>query len=345
MAPHRPLARPGTDLDAPASPPRRHWLASTGAGLLALVAGGRPARAQADFPSRPISFVVPYTAGGASDIGARLLAPELGRQLGQGVVIDNVAGAAGALGVQKVARAPADGHTLLYGSLSEALLVPLLNPRAGYRPEDLQPVAFLGSSPVVFVARPDFAASNLDELIALARKSPGRLSYASPGIGTFQHVMGATFEARAGVQMVHVPYRGGQQVMNDVIGGQVDVGITTAVSATGFVAAGRLKVLGVSAARRLATMPTAQAFGESAALRGLELATWGVAYVPAGTPEAVVARLNAALNAASMLPANVEQRARLGAELPSVLSPAQTRAFVQAEIDKYAPVLRTLKLE
>lgn len=323
---------------------RRRTLLQAAVALAALPLA-RPARAQPAFPAKPITLVVPYTAGGASDIGARMLAPEIGRQLGQQVIVDNVGGAAGALGVQKVVRAPADGHTVLYGSLSEALLVPLLNPQAGYRVDDLQPVAYLGGTPAVFVARPDFAASSLDEFVTLARRNPGRFSYGSPGIGTFQHVMGEAFKARAGVFMVHIPYRGGAQILNDVVGGQIDLGITSAVNAAGFVGSGRLKAIGVTSARRLAAMPTAQAFGESAALRGVELATWGVLYAPAGTPEAVVNRLNAAANAALMLPSTVEQRTRLGAELAAPMTPAQTRAFVRAELDKYAPIVKGIKLD
>lgn len=321
-------------------PKRRQLLA----GALALAA---PAalRAQPAFPARAVTLVVPYTAGGASDLGARMLNGELGKALGQTVVVDNVAGAAGALGVQKVVRAPADGHTLLYGSLSEALLVPLIHPQAGYRVDDLRPVALVGGAPAVFVTRPDFPAASMDAFIALARRQPGRFSYGSPGIGTFQHVMGEAFKAKAGVFMVHIPYRGGAQIMADVIGGQIDLGITSAPSAAGFIASGRLKAIGSTGRTRLAALPQAQAFGESAVLKGLELSTWGMVYAPAATPEPVVARLNTAINQVLMLPALVQQRAALGAELPAVLTPAQATAFVAAERAQYAPIVKTITFE
>lgn len=302
-------------------------------------------RAQSSFPSRVVTLVVPYTAGGSSDIGARMINTEMGRQLGQTVVVDNVGGAGGALGVQKVARAAADGHTLLFGSLSEALLVPLINPAVGYKVDDLLPVAYTGGTPVVFVTRPDFPASTMDEFIALAKKNPGRFTYGSPGMGTFQHVMGEAFKARAGVFMVHIPYRGGAQIISDVVGGQIDVGITSAVNAAGFIGGGRLKAIGVSRATRLPAMPTAQPFGESKVLRGMELATWGVIYAPAGTPEAVVKPLNAAINAALMTPANVTARARFGAELAATLTPAQCRDFVMAELAKYRPIVKSIRFE
>jgi tripartite-type tricarboxylate transporter receptor subunit TctC len=323
---------------------RRRACLAAGAALGTLALSPASLFAQA-FPSKPLTLVVPYTPGGASDIAARMLNAEMGRLLGQTVIVDNVAGAAGALGVQKVVRAAADGHTLLYGSLSEALLVPLINPQAGYKVEQLQPVAYAGGTPAVFVARPDFPANSVDEFIALARKNPGKYSYGSPGVGTFQHVMGEAFKAKAGVFMVHIPYRGGAQILNDVIGGQLDIGITSAVNAAGFVAGGRLKALGVTSVGRLAALPGAQPFGESNALKGLELSTWGMLYAPAGTPEPVLQRLNAAVNAALMLPVNVETRARLGAELKAVTSVAQAQAFVKAEQVKYAPIVKGIKFE
>lgn len=329
-------------MHAPGSPlfGRRQMLAFAAAGVWPWAARAQPA-----FPARALTLVVPYTAGGASDIGARMLTAEMGRLLGQAVVVDNVAGAAGALGTQKVARAAPDGHTLLYGSLSEALLVPLINRATPYKVEDLLPVAFVGGTPAVFVVRPDFPANTLDEFIALARRNPGKFSYASPGIGTFQHVVGEAFKARTGIFMVHIPYRGGAQILTDVIGGQVDLGITSAVNAAGFVGGGRLKAIGVTSGARLAAIPSAQAYGESAPLKALEMTTWGAVYAPAGTAEPVVQRLNEVVNAALMLPANVEARKRLGANLPAPLTPAQTRAFVQAERAKYEPILRGIKFE
>ncbi|MCP5270700.1 MAG: tripartite tricarboxylate transporter substrate binding protein [Burkholderiaceae bacterium] len=316
------------------------WTAAAGA------AAAWPLRARAQtFPTKALTMIVPYTAGGASDIAARMLDQEIGRQLGQTVIIDNVAGAGGALGVMKAVRAPADGHTLLYGSLSETLLVPLVNAKVGYSADALMPVAYTGGTPAVFVARPDFPADDLDAFIALARRNPGRFSYGSPGIGTFQHVIGEAFKARAGVFMVHIPYRGGAQILADVIGGQIDIGITSAVNAAGFVSKGRLKAIGVTSAGRLSALSGAQPFGESAPLKGLELATWAAVFAPAGTPAPVVQQLNGAVNAALMLPTNVQMRARLGAELPAVMTPAQTQAFVAAERAKYEPLVRAIKFE
>lgn len=341
------MARTSYAMHARLPAQRRRILLGLGVFAATAVLGSlsQHASAQAAFPSRALTLVVPYTAGGASDIGARMLNTEMGRLLGQPVVVDNVAGAGGALGTQKVTRAAADGHTLLYGSLSETLLVPLINRATPYKPEDLLPVAFVGGTPAVFVVRPDFPANSLEEFIALARRNPGKFSYASPGNGTFQHVVGEAFKARTGVFMVHIPYRGGAQILNDVIGGQIDLGITSAVNAAGFVAGGRLKAIGVTSAARLASMPSVQAYGETTPLKGLEMTTWGVIFAPAGTPEPVVHRLGEVVNAALMLPVNVETRKRLGAELAAPMTPAQARAFVQAEREKYEPILRGMKFE
>ena len=326
---------------APPVTDRRRWLAA-GATLACAAAPG-VLLAQPAFPARPVTLVVPYPPGGASDIGARMINAEVGRRLGQPMLVENVSGAGGALGVRRVARAAADGHTLLYGSLSEVLLVPMRNAAIGYRPQDLQAVAFAGSSAVALVARPDFPARTLDEFVALARRNPGKYTYGSPGVGTFQHLMGEAFKTRAGVFMVHIPYRGGAQILTDVISGQIDVGLTTVVNAAGMVRAGRLKALGVTSATRSRVMPDVQCFGETRALSGLELSTWAVVFAPAATGVEVVGRLADAINAALTTPEARARRERLGADLDAVMTPAQARAFVAAEQAKYQPIVASLR--
>ena len=275
------MAKPDTHLSHTLS--RRQWLAA--ASSLACA----PLWAQGAFPNRALNIIVPFTAGGSSDIGARMLATELSKLLGQPVVVDNVAGAGGAIGVQKLIRAPADGYTLLYGGLSESLLIPLINPSVNYKPEDMLPIAMVGSTPVVFVTRPDFPANSVDELIALARKSPGRLSFGSAGIGSFAHVMTEVIKERAKVFMVHIPYRGGAQILTDVISGQIDLGVTTVANAASMIAGKRVKALGVSSRQRVYIIKDVPTFAESQALKGLEMQVWGLMYTPLGTPPAVVA--------------------------------------------------------
>lgn len=330
---------------APAShggprPSRRHVVLAGAATLAAPLAWAQPG-----FPSKPLTLIVPFTAGGASDVGARMLGTELGKLLGQTVVVENLAGAGGALAVQKLIRAPADGHTLLYGGMSETLLVPLINPSLGYKPEDLLPVALAGSSPILFVVRPDFPANTMDELVALVRKNPGKYSFGSAGIGSFAHVMGEVVKERAGMFMVHIPYRGGQQIITDVIGGQLDMGITTAANAASMIANKRIKALGVSAGERVPVIKDVPTFSESNALKGLQMSVWAFVYAPNNTPAAVVERLNTAINTALMVPALKEARVRLASDLPSLMTPAQSRAFIAAEQALYKPVTSRIKPE
>jgi tripartite-type tricarboxylate transporter receptor subunit TctC len=323
---------------------RRHLTALaalSGAGLWpALSKGQAPA-----FPSRPVSFVVPYAAGGASDVAARLINAEMSRRLGQPVVVENVAGVGGSLGVQKFLAAPADGHTLLYGSLSETILVPTINPTAPYKPDDLLPVALTGRTPVAFIARQDFPGRTMDDLIAEARRAPGRLSYGSPGIGTFQHVLAETLKERAGVFMVHIPYRGGQQIVTDVMGGQIDIGVTSVPNVASMAGNGRFKVLGISSAGRSPMLPDVPGFSETKALKGLDLQTWGMVFVHPRTPPAVVAQLNAVINEVLQLPAVREARTKGGSELAAPLSPAAALNFYRTERDLYRPIGQRIKPE
>ena len=313
------------------------------AGALAL--GSPLAWPQSAFPNKALTIIVPFTAGGSSDIGARMLATELSKLLGQPVVVDNVAGAGGAIAMQKLMRAPADGYTLLYGGLSESLLIPLINPAVNYKVEDLMPIAMVGSTPVVFVARPDFAANSIDELVELARKNPGKLSFGSAGIGSFAHVMTEVIKDKVHVFMVHIPYRGGSQILTDVISGQIDLGVTTVSNAASMIAAKRVKVLGVSSRKRVSIIKEVPTFAESRALKDLEMQVWALMFTPLGTPPAVVSKLNAAINSAMELPGIKALLVKLGAELPGLLSPAQAQAFLQAEQKMYRPVVSRIKPE
>lgn len=302
--------------------------------------------AQPAWPSRPITLIVPYNAGGASDFGARLISSDLARRLGQPVIVENVAGAGGALGVQRLLRAEADGHTLLYGSLSETVMVPIVNAAAArYRSQDLLPVALTGKTPVAFVTRPDFPASTMDELVAMLGKRPGGLTYGSPGVGTFQHVMAETVKARTGTFMVHIPYRGGSNIVNDVVSGQIDIGVTTAPNVAPLVGAGRIKALGVSSRERIPALKDTQSFGETESLKALDLQTWGMVFARTGTPDAVVRRLNAAINEVLMQPKTQATLQKAGATLARPLSVEEAKAFFLTESEAYRPIAERIKPE
>lgn len=344
MSPKTPMANRGTLPDIPGMPqrtampyaPSRRRTCVALAAVAVLPAG--LARSQPAWPTRPVSLVVPFPAGGSSDFGARLIAPELAKRFDQPVVVENVGGAGGALGVQRVVRAAPDGYTLLYGSLSETVLVPMVNPKVGYASEELEPVALAGGAAVAFVARQDFPASTLDELIALARRRPGALTYGSPGVGTFQHVMAETVKARTGIFVVHIPYRGAQPMMTDLMGGAIDVGVTAVTNVPPLLKAGRVKVLGVTSSERIAALPSVPAFGDTPALRGLDLQTWAMVFAPRATPPAVVDRANAAIVEVLRLPAIVEAVLRTGSTPARPLDAAQARAFYARERDVYRPI-------
>jgi len=319
---------------------RRTWIAAAGAALVF-----PRVHAQAAYPSRPVTIIVPYTAGGASDIGARMLSTEMGKLLGQPVIIDNVPGAGGALGVQKLLRSNADGQTLLYGSLSETVLVPMINPAANYKSEDMAAVALAGAAPAAFVARPDFPANTMQEFIAYARKNPGKLSYGSPGIGTFQHLLAEIVKEKTGIFVLHIPYRGGGNIMTDVVAGQIDIGVTTVPNVIGLAAQGRVKVLGVSSGQRVPALERVASFAETAVLKGLDLQTWGMLLAPKGTPEAVLQQLNAVTTQVVMSPAMAEQRRKLGTTVAGPFTVAQTQAFLLSERDTYRAVASKVKPE
>lgn len=319
---------------------RRAALASLGCALMSSTA-----LAQLGGSGQPITMLVPFVAGGSSDAGARLLATELARILSQTVVVENLPGVGGALAVQRLIRSAPDGQTLLYGGMSEALLIPMINRSVGYKPDDMLPVASVGQSSVVFVVRPDFPADTVDEFVNLVRRNPGKFSYGSAGIGSFAHVMGEAIKQQAGMFMVHIPYRGAAPIITDVIGGQLDLAITTVASVVPMVASKRVKVLGVSAAARVPALKDSGTFAESKALKGLEMSVWAFVYAPNGTPNAVVSKLNTAINTALMSPSAQEARARLGAELPALMSPAQAKAFIAAEQARYAVVTKGIKPE
>ena len=342
----KPFATPALSPFPPQVPLTRRRLvtAAAAAAATSMLAAPR-VRAQAGFPNRAVTIIVPYTAGGASDIGARMLSSGMASVLGQPVLIDNVPGAGGALGVQKLLRASPDGHTILYGSLSETVLVPMINPAANYRTEDMAAIALAGAVPAAFVTRPDFPANTMAEFIAHARKNPGRLSYGSPGIGTFQHLLTEIVKEKTGIFVLHIPYRGGSNIMTDVVAGQIDVGVTTVPNVIGLAAQGRVKVLGISSAQRVPVLDKVAGFTETPALSGLDLQTWGMLLAPKGTPEAVLQRLNAVTTQVVMAPAMAEQRRKLGSTVAGPFTPAQTQAFLLAERDTYRLAASRVKPE
>ena len=313
----------------------RRQLLSGVAALPAAMSLNALAQVQAPYPNKAVNIIVPFTAGGSSDIGTRILAGELSKILNVSFVADNVAGAGGAIGMQKLLRAAPDGYTFAYGGLSESLLIPMINKAVNYKTEDFVPVAMVGGAPVGIVTRPDFPANTIDEMIALVKKNPGKYSIGSAGIGSFGHVMSEVIKTRTGTFMVHIPYRGGAQIISDLISGQIDFAVTTLATAAAMISSKRVKVLGVSSKERVPLVKDVATFGESQALKGVDMLVWAVLFAPPGTPDAVVQKMNQAIVQVNALPSMKALVLKLGSELPPSLTPAQTKEYLKAQRELY----------
>jgi tripartite-type tricarboxylate transporter receptor subunit TctC len=272
--------------------------------LLALAVAGvlaSPFHAQAadDYPNKPVRLIVPYPPGGATDVIGRVIAQKLSAALNQTVVVDNRAGATGNIGAAAVATAAPDGYTLLMGALtSHAINATLFAKQVSYDIEkSFTPVGIVGSVPLVFVVNPTVKANNLTELIALAKKTPGALTFASSGSGSPQHLAGEMFKKMAGIDMLHVPYKGSGPAMTDLVGGQVMSMIETAPAAQGFIASGKLRALAVASKERVSTLPDVPTAAQ-AGLKGFEVSSMFGILAPAGTPKAVVDKLAAEMKKA-----------------------------------------------
>jgi tripartite-type tricarboxylate transporter receptor subunit TctC len=252
-----------------------------------------PALAQSDYPSRPVTFVVPYPPGGAADVFARQLAGELAKRLGQAVVVDNRPGANGNLGSASVVKAPADGYTLLLGTASTVAINPhLYGKNMPYDPlKDLQPVSGTHSMANVLVVNIGTPYKTVQDVVAMAKAKPGLLAYASAGNGNTMHLAGEQFRAQAGIDLLHIPYKGGPPALNDVLGGQVPMMFNNLPAILPMVRSGKLRALAVATPQRSRLLPDVPTM-EEAGLKGYVSTVWNGVYVRAGTPRPIVDRLN-----------------------------------------------------
>jgi tripartite-type tricarboxylate transporter receptor subunit TctC len=308
---------------------------------LSLVAAGP---AQAAYPDKPIKLVVPYPPGGATDIIGRVVAQKLGGALGQQVVVDNRGGAGGNIGAAAVAKAEPDGYTLLMGALtSHSIMQTLERKSLGYNLEkDFAPITMVGSVPLVFVVHPSVPAKNLKELIAYAKSKPGYLTYASSGAGAPQRMAAELFKRTAGVDMMHVPYKGSGPAMNDLVGGQVLTMVETVPAAQGFIKAGKLRALAVTTPQRISMLPDVPTANEEG-LTGFSVSSMFGVLAPANTPKPVVDRLNAELVKILQMPEVKEQLLQQGAYAMST-SPDQTSERIRQEISMWAKVIEEAKI-
>lgn len=318
----------------PHAPTLRRDLMRAAAGLAVLAAA--PVRAQA-FPSKPLRFVVPFP-GGFTDTLARMVGQKLADSLGQPVLVENRPGASGAIGAQEVLRAPADGHTLFLGHIGTHALNPHLQPRLAYDPAELVPVSLLVQLPNLLVASPTLPVQSVQELVAAARARPGGLSYASPGNGTSGHLAAELFKAQAGVDVVHVPYKGTAEALQDLGSGRVHLMFDTIAQGLAQAKGGRVKALAVTSPQRTPLAPEVPTMAESG-FPGWDTAAWFGVMVRAGTPPDAIARLHA--DAVRALAAtDVRDRLLAMGATPVGNTPAEFARFVIAESARWGDVIR-----
>lgn len=300
------------------------------------------AQASGNYPSKPVTLVVTYPPGGGADAMARLLAPKMSEALGQNVIVDNKPGAGGQIGAAAVAKAAPDGYTLMLDASSFAVN-PSLYPKLPYDPmKAFKPVGVVALFPNVVLVNANFSAQNVSDLISIAKKTKDSVSYASSGNGSAQHLAGALFESATGVDMVHVPYKGGGPALNDVIGGQVPLFFGNLASTLQHVQSGKLRALAVTSAKRSQILPGVPTLSE-AGVKGAEIYEWNAVFVPAGTPQAVVSKIASAFQHA-LDAAEVKQRiAQLGGEIQRS-TPEQSQAFIEQQVSLWGRVIRERKI-
>ncbi|HEX2825069.1 MAG TPA: tripartite tricarboxylate transporter substrate binding protein [Burkholderiales bacterium] len=292
------------------------------------------------YPERPVRVVVPFPAGGAADIVARQVTQGLAAGLGTQFVVDNRGGAGGAIGAETVTRAAPDGYTLLFASSSALSINPHIAAKISYDAlRDFTPIALIGFAPNVLVVHPSVPAKNVKELIAVAKSKPGALNFGSNGTGTLSHLTGELFMQRAGVKMVHIPYKGAAPAVIDTMAGNVSVLFAAFPSVSGQERVGKLRALAVTSARRAAVAPNLPTVAE-AALPGFESSQWWGLFGPAGLPATIVARLNAETNKVLKSPDLKKRLAADGAEPAAPNTPQQLAAHHRADFEKWAKVVK-----
>jgi len=312
--------------------------------VLAVAAWLAPWQVQAQaYPEHPVRFVVPYPPGGGTDVIARIVQGKLQAALGQNIVIDNKGGAGGSVGTDVVAKAPADGYTVLF-TLNSHTVNPAIYAKLPFDTlKDFEPVGTVASLPQILVANPAFPANNVAELIALAKAKPGTLAYASVGVGSPGHLAGELFKLRTGTQMTHVPYRGGGPAVTDVMGGQVPLLWVSIPAAAQHVKSGKLKALGVSTLKRSAAFPDVPTLQE-AGVADFEVDSWYAMFVPAKTPKPVIDKLNRALNTTLQDPEVREKLLQQGSEAVGG-TPEALGKTVDVELVKWAKLAKDANIK
>ena len=308
--------------------------------LLASIVAAGPVGAQTDkWPAKPITYIVPFAAGGTTDVLARIIAQKLSAAVGQPVIVDNKPGAGGNIGSDFVAKAAPDGYTILGGTISSHAINPSLYPKMPYDAvKSFVPITLIGTNPLVLIVPPNSTATTLKELLAQAKAKPGSITFASAGNGTSQHLAGEMLKSAAGIDVIHVPYKGSGPAIQDLMGGQVAMMFDTTVVAAPQIKGGKVRALGVTSAKRVKGFENIPTMGE-AGLPGYEVTSWQGIFAPAATPPAIVARLNSEIVKILNTPEVRERLEGLGIE-PVANTSEEFAAFQKAEIAKWAKVVK-----
>lgn len=307
--------------------------------VLCLLAAAAPAMAQTAYPERPLRLIVPFAAGSATDSSARIFGVQLASQIGQQIIIDNRAGAGGAIGMQALAKAAPDGYTIAYAGAGPLAINRSITPNLPYDVEkEVQAISQAISSPLLLAVSPTLPAKNVKELIALARARPGQLANGSAGTGTVGHLAGEYFKNLSKTDILHVPYKGGAQAATDAMSGFVQILFDPTSSLAPHVTSGRLRGLAVTGPKRIKPFPNLPTVAESG-LPGYEVTTWGGIIGPAGMPKHIVARLSEEVQKAAKSPTVIERFAALGSD-PIGTTPEQFTEFIRKEYLKWAEVIR-----
>ena len=295
------------------------------------------AAAQA-FPSKPVSFIVPFPPGGTTDVLARALATDLAKSLGQPVIVENKPGAGATIGADYVAKSKPDGHTLLMGAVHHTIASSVYKNLPYDFQKSLAPVTMVALVPNVLVVNPQVPAKNVKELVAQAKAAPGKLTYGSNGMGTAQHLIGAQFEQNAGVSLVHVPYKGSGPLSTDLLGGQINMTFDTITPVLQHIRSGKLRALAVTTSKRSPALPDVPTLDESG-LKGFNIGTWFGVLAPAGTAPEIVGRLNAEINKILQTPEFRKRMDDIGAE-PIGNSAPQMAAQIKTDTERFAKIVK-----
>jgi tripartite-type tricarboxylate transporter receptor subunit TctC len=311
-------------------------------GMLLFLLLAPPAWAQA-WPAKPVRIVVPFPAGGPTDIVSRVIAPELSKALGQQVIVENRGGAGGMIATEQIAKAAPDGHTLLMGTIGGIAVAMSLNPNRGYDTlRDFAPITQSVTVTNILVTHPSVPAKTVRDLLALAKSRPGRLNYASSGNGTVTHLAGELFKLLGKVDITHVPYKGGAPALTALVSGEVDMSYENSLIITPHIKSGKVRAIAVTGTRRSQLLPELPTIGET--LAGYSASGWYGLFAPAATSKAVIARLNGEVVKVLRMPEVVQRLSGQGAE-PVGNTPEEFAAFVRGEIDKWANLVKAANMK